>query len=47
VIPVSGGENLSAPTRLEKLSLALWFIKPLALVRKRWKNRTTRLACLT
>ena len=47
VIPVSGGENLSAPTPLERLSLALWFIKPLAFVRKRWKHRTTRLACQT
>ncbi len=37
VIPVSGAENLSPPTKLEKLSLALWFLKPLALVRKRWK----------
>ena len=41
VIPVSGEENLSPPTGLEKFSLALWFVKPLALVRKRWKNRTT------
>jgi ferredoxin len=45
VLPVSGAENLSAPTKLEKFSLALWFLKPLALVRKRWKNRTVRLAC--
>jgi ferredoxin len=46
-MPVSGEENLSPPTALEKFSLALWFVKPLALVRKRWKNRTTRLACQT
>ena len=45
VIPVSGSENLSAPTRLEKFSLGLWFLKPLALVRRRWKGRTVRLAC--
>lgn len=45
VIPVSGAENLSPPTKLEKLSLALWFLKPLALVRKRWKTKAIRLAC--
>lgn len=47
VLPVSGAENLSPPTKLEKFSLALWFLKPLALVRKRWKNRGVRLACQT
>ena len=30
VLPVSGGENLSPPTRLEKFTLATWFLKPLA-----------------
>jgi ferredoxin len=45
VIPVSGGENLSPPTKTEKFSLALWFAKPLALVRRRWKGRNVRLAC--
>ena len=45
VIPISGAENLSPPTGLERLSLWLWFAKPLALVRKRWKGRTVRLAC--
>jgi ferredoxin len=45
VLPVSGGENLSPPTKREKFSLALWFAKPLALVRKRWKGRPVRLAC--
>ena len=45
VIPVSGAENLSAPTGLEKFSLKLWFAKPLALVRKRWKGQAVRLAC--
>jgi ferredoxin len=45
VIPISGEENLSPPTKLERLSLWLWFAKPLALVRKRWKGRTVRLAC--
>jgi ferredoxin len=45
VIPVSGAENLTPPTKLEKFSLALWFLKPLALVRKRWKGRGVRLAC--
>jgi hypothetical protein len=45
VIPVSGAESLSPPTKLEKVSLALWFLKPLALVRKRWKAKPIRLAC--
>ena len=45
VVPIAGAENLSPPTRLEKISLWLWFAKPLALVRKRWKGRTVRLAC--
>lgn len=45
VLPISGGENLSPPTGREKFSLALWFAKPLALVRKRWKGRPVRLAC--
>lgn len=45
VLPVSGGENLSPPTKREKFSLALWFAKPLALVRRRWKGRPVRLAC--
>jgi len=45
VIPISGAENLSPPTKLERLSLWLWFVKPLALVRRRWKGRTVRLAC--
>lgn len=45
VVPISGAENLSPPTKLEKVSLWLWFAKPLALVRKRWKGRVVRLAC--
>jgi ferredoxin len=45
VIPVAGAENLSAPTGLERFSLRLWFAKPLAFVRKRWKGRAVRLAC--
>src|SRR5215470_2968328 len=45
VIPLSGAENLTPPTKLEKVSLWLWFAKPLALVRKRWKGRAVRLAC--
>ena len=45
VLPLSGEENLSPPTRTERFSLALWFAKPLALVRKRWKDRNVRLAC--
>jgi ferredoxin len=45
VVPISGAENLSPPTKLERFSLKLWFAKPLALVRKRWKGRAVRLAC--
>ena len=45
VLPISGGENLSPATKREKFSLALWFAKPLAFVRKRWKGRPVRLAC--
>ena len=45
VIPVAGEENLSSPTGLERFSLRLWFAKPLALIRKRWKGRAIRLAC--
>ena len=45
VLPISGAENLSPPTPREKFSLALWFVKPLATVRKRWKDRGIRLAC--
>ncbi len=45
VIPVSGAENLTPPTRLEKFSMAIWILKPLAFIRKRWKGRPVRLAC--
>ena len=45
VLPVAGAENLSPPTGLEKFSLKIWFAKPLAAVRKRWKGRNVRLAC--
>ena len=45
VLPVSGAENLSPPTGLEKFSLKIWFAKPLAFVRKRWRGRPIRLAC--
>jgi ferredoxin len=44
---VSGGENLSPQGKLEKFSLALWFAKPLAVVRRRWRGRPVRLACQT
>ena len=47
VLPIAGESNLSPPTRLEKISLAIWFAKPLAFVRKRWKGRNVRLACQT
>lgn len=45
VLPVSGAENLSPPTRLERFSLAIWFAKPLAFIRRRWKGNPLRLAC--
>ena len=45
VIPISGSENLTPPTGLEKFSLAIWLVKPLAFIRKRWKGKPIRLAC--
>ncbi len=45
VLPVSGGENLSPPTGLERFSLKIRAIKPLAAIRSRWKDRPVRLAC--
>ena len=45
VLPVSGAENLTPPTRLERFSLAIWFTKPLAFIRGRWKGKPLRLAC--
>jgi ferredoxin len=46
VLPLAGAENLTPPTRLEKISLATWWLgKPLAFVRKRWKGKNVRLAC--
>jgi ferredoxin len=45
VLPVSGAENLTDPTGLEKFSLKIWFAKPLAFVRKRWRGKPVRLAC--
>ena len=45
MIPVSGAENLTPPTKLEKFSMAIWILKPLALIRKRWKGKPVRLAC--
>ena len=45
VIPVSGAENLTGPTGLERFSLKIWLVKPLALIRRRWKGKPVRLAC--
>ena len=45
VVPVSGAENLSPPTGLERFSLRIWFAKPIALIRRRWKGKSVRLAC--
>ena len=45
VIPVAGADNLTPPSGLEKFSLAIWFAKPLAFIRGRWKGRAIRLAC--
>ena len=48
VLPLAGAENLSPPERLERFSLATWWLgKPIAFVRKRWKGRAIRLACQT
>jgi ferredoxin len=45
VIPIAGAENLSPPTGLERFSLKIWFAKPLAAIRRRWKGKPVRLAC--
>jgi ferredoxin len=45
VIPISGAENLTPATKTEKFSLAIWFAKPLAFIRRRWKGKPIRLAC--
>ena len=45
VIPISGAENLTPPTKTEKFSLGIWFAKPLAFIRSRWKGKPIRLAC--
>jgi len=46
VLPLAGAENLSPPERLEKISVAMWWLgKPLAFIRKRWKGKPIRLAC--
>ena len=45
VIPVSGADNLTPPTRLERFSMAIWMLKPLAFIRRRWKGKPVRLAC--
>jgi ferredoxin len=48
VLPLAGAENLSPPGRLERFSLATWWLgNPIAFVRKRWKGRAIRLACQT
>lgn len=48
VLPLAGGENLTPPTRLERISIAMWWLgKPLAFIRKRWKGKSVRLACQT
>jgi ferredoxin len=48
VLPLAGAEYLSPPERLERISVAMWWLaKPLAFIRKRWKGRPIRLACQT
>jgi ferredoxin len=48
VLPLAGAENLTPPTRLERISIATWWLaKPLAFIRRRWRGRTVRLACQT
>ena len=45
VLPLSGAENLTPPTGLERFSMKIWLLKPIGFIRKRWKGRTIRLAC--
>jgi len=45
VVLVEGADNLTPPTRLERFSLKIWLVKPLAFIRKRWKGHSVRLAC--
>jgi ferredoxin len=46
VLPLAGVENLSPPERLERISVAMWWLgKPLAFIRRRWKGKPIRLAC--
>lgn len=46
VLPLAGGDNLTPPTRLERISIGTWWLgKPLAFVRRRWKGKPVRLAC--
>jgi ferredoxin len=46
VLPLAGAENLSPPERLERISVAMWWLgKPLAFIRRRWKGKPVRLAC--
>src|ERR1700692_4264071 len=33
VLPLEGAANLTPPTRLERFSLKIWFLKPLAAIR--------------
>lgn len=47
VLPLEGVQNLTPPTPLERFSLRIWFAKPLAAIRSRWKGRPVRLACQT
>jgi ferredoxin len=45
VLPLEGLSNLTDPTPLERFSMRIWFFKPIAAVRKRWKGKPVRLAC--
>ncbi|HEY6066015.1 MAG TPA: hypothetical protein VIY96_07645 [Thermoanaerobaculia bacterium] len=48
VLPLAGAESLSPPERLERISVAMWWLgKPLAFIRRRWKGKSIRLACQT
>lgn len=45
VLPLEGSSNLTDPTTLERFSMRIWFLKPIAAVRRRWKGKAVRLAC--
>jgi len=45
VLPLEGLSNLTEPTGTERFSMRIWFLKPIAAIRRRWKGKPVRLAC--